>query len=61
MQDVKCPYCGVLVRIKEAGEVVCAGCGGRFFAGFDKLKQAWVSTDPSSVIQAIFIQGKKKG
>ena len=31
-----------------------------FFVGYDSLKQAWISTDSDSPLQAIFIQGRRK-
>ena len=63
MEGVKCPYCGRKIYsayFPNPGKVKCIYCKREFFVGYDKLKQAWISIDPDSPIQAIFIQTKKK-
>ena len=61
MKSIKCPYCGgKFAQANKPGKVACSFCGKEFYVGYDKLKQAWISIDPDSPIQAIFIQGKKE-
>jgi len=64
MQGIKCPFCGKTVYsacFPNPGKVDCVYCGRQFFVGYDELKHAWIAVEKSSPIQAIFIQGKKKG
>jgi len=63
MQKVICPYCGGEIYsayFPDPERVICIYCKKEFFVGYDSLKQAWISTDPNSPLQAIFIQGEKK-
>ena len=63
MEGVKCPFCGGEIYsayFPNPGRVVCIYCRRKFFVRYDRLKQAWVSTDPDSPLQAIFIQGGRK-
>lgn len=60
-KETSCPFCSSKVKISiKAGKVTCPNCQETFYVGYDKLKHAWVSTDPESPIQAVFIRGVKK-
>jgi len=60
-KETTCPFCATKVKIRiKVGKVTCHGCHGVFYVGYDTLKHAWVSTDPESPIQGVFIQGARK-
>ena len=60
-KETGCPFCNAKIKIyKKVGKVTCPSCQETFYVGYDKLKHAWVSIDPESPIQAVFIRGVKK-
>lgn len=61
-REIPCPFCEFKVKVSiRVGKVICPGCHGVFYVGYDKLKHAWLSTDPGSPVQGVFIQGVRKG